>query len=381
MRLGLIINPLAGIGGPTALKGSDGETTVTQALARGAEPRAPLRARQTLEKLLPFRDKITLYTWAGEMGQQVAEALGFTTVALGAPALNPAGSEAPFSGGPSTAVDTENAARALAALPVDLILFAGGDGTARNMVNAVGTSLPVLGIPAGVKIHSGAYAVNPQGAAEILLRLLNGDLIALTDTDVRDIDENAFREGRVIARTYGELRVPADGRFLQNVKCGGAEVESLQLEDIAAELIERLDDDTYYVIGPGTTTRALMEALHQPNTLLGVDLLQGRRCVGTDLTEAQLWEQLKDKPFKIIVTAIGGQGHLFGRGNQQISPRLIRLAGKDNLWVVATRAKLTALAGKPLRLDTGEEALDKALSGYIQVIVGYQASVLYEISD
>lgn len=371
MRLGLIVNPLAGIGGATALKGSDGADTVHAALARGAEQRAPARARLALEKLLPWKEKITLYTWGGDMGQSVAETLGFATVVLGAPSAQRL----------TSAADTEAAAKALAAVPVDLIVFVGGDGTARNMVNAVGTSIPVLGVPAGVKIHSGVYAVNPQGAGEILQRLLKGERVALADTEVRDIDESAFREGRVIARTYGELRVPAEGRYLQNVKCGGKQPETLVLADIAADLMEQLDDDTFYIVGPGTTTRALMEALQQPNTLLGVDLLKGGQCVGNDMTEAQLWQAVNGQPYKIIVTAIGGQGHLFGRGNQQISPRLIRGAGKENIWVIATRSKLDELAGRPLRLDTGEAALDKSLSGYIRVITGYQDYVLYEVAE
>lgn len=378
MRLGLIINPFAGIGGPTGLKGSDGENTVQQALALGAEKRALERTRQTLQKLLPYQDKLKIFTWAGEMGGDVAQALGFDTVVMGASENTPINRIVSTR---TTAADTENAARTLAALPVDLIIFVGGDGTARNMVNAVGTLLPVLGIPAGVKIHSGVYAVNPQGAAEILIRLLKGEWVSLADMEVRDIDENAFREGRVHARHYGELRVPVEGRYIQHVKCGGREVETLVLAEIAADIVEQLNDDTYYVVGPGTTTRAIMEALHQPNTLLGVDLLKGATCVGNDLNENDLWNLLHDQSFKIIVTAIGGQGHLFGRGNQQISPRLIRLAGKDNVWVVATRAKLTELQGRPLRLDTGDEALDKALSGYIRVTTGYQDYVLYELAE
>ncbi len=369
MRLGLIINPLAGIGGATGLKGSDGNAA-QEALARGAEKRAPSRARHTLEMLLPWRDKLTIYTWAGEMGQTVAETLGFTTVVTGASAAET-----------TSALDTEAAARMLADVPVDLILFAGGDGTARNMVNAVGTRVPVLGIPAGVKIHSGVYAVNPQGAGEILQRLLKGELVALADSEVRDIDENAFREGRVVARPYGELRVPAEGRYLQNVKCGGKPPETLLLAEIAADVIEQLDDDTLYIVGPGTTTRAILEELHQPHTLLGVDLLRGRECIGNDLTEAQLWNAVQGHPFRIIVTAIGGQGHVFGRGNQQISPRLIDTAGKDNIWVVATRTKLSELQGRPLRLDTGDAELDRRLAGYIRVTVGYQDYVLYEIAD
>ncbi|CBL46605.1 ATP-NAD/AcoX kinase [gamma proteobacterium HdN1] len=370
MRLGLIVNPYAGIGGPAALKGSDGADTVALALERGVEPRAQERVRQTLEGLLPWREQIVIHTWAGLMGQAVAESLGFRVEVHGRARAEQ-----------SSAADTEAAAKALAAVPVDLLLFAGGDGTARNLVNAIGTSVPALGVPAGVKIHSGVYAVNPQGASEIVQRLLRGEGIALADTEVRDIDENAFREGRVVARHYGELRVPAEGRYLQNVKCGNTTPEPLQLADIAADVIERLEDDTLYIVGPGTTTRALMEELNQPFTLLGVDLLEGDTCIGNDLTEAQLFEQVQGRKFKIIVTAIGGQGHILGRGNQQISPRILREAGRENLWVIATRAKLEALEGRPLQLDTGDAALDRALSGYIRVVVGYQEYWLYPVGE
>jgi predicted polyphosphate/ATP-dependent NAD kinase len=366
VRLGLIINPLAGLGGAVALKGSDG--MAAQALALGAVPRAAERVAVVLERLAPWRSRIVLKVWGGEMGETLAASLGWTAGVLGYPGRECSG-----------AADTVAAAKAMA--PVcDLILFAGGDGTARDMVDAVGVSVPVLGIPAGVKIHSGVYAVNPQSAADIVIALLQGQPAALTDTEVRDIDENAFRQGRVMARTWGELRVPGMPRYLQHVKCGGKEVEALVLAEIAADLAERLEDDHYYVVGCGTTTRALMEHLGQPSTLLGVDLLKGRECVARDLDEAGLWDALEGKPFTIIVTATGGQGHILGRGNQQISPRVIRAAGRERLWVIATPAKLADLAG-PLRVDTGDPALDAELSGWIRVTTGYDCFSMVPVGD
>lgn len=365
MRLGLIINPVAGLGGAVGLKGSDG--MAEQALAMGAIPRAQERAALVLERLKPWRDDISLRVWGGAMGEDLARAGGWPHEVLGRPSSL---------SGPQ---DTRDAARAMAPC-CDLVLFAGGDGTARDMVDAVGLTVPVLGIPAGVKIHSGVYAVNPQSAAEIVIALLQGQPAALTDTEVRDIDENAFREGRVLARPWGELRVPGMPRYLQHVKCGGKEVEALALAEIAADLSERLEEDHFYIVGCGTTTRALMEYLGQPCTLLGVDLLQGRRCIGRDLDEQSLWERLQDKPFTVIVTATGGQGHILGRGNQQISPRLIRAAGRERLWVIATPAKLAALAG-PLRVDTGDPALDAELSGWMRVTTGYECFSLVPVGD
>lgn len=365
MRLGLIVNPVAGLGGAVGLKGSDG--MAAQALALGAVPRAQERTRLVLERLKPYMPHINLMVWGGAMGEDLALAADWPHEVLGIPS-------------PATAPqDTRDAAQAMASR-CDLILFAGGDGTARDMVDAVGLRVPVLGIPAGVKIHSGVYAVNPQSAADIVIALLQGQPAALTDTEVRDIDENAFREGRVVARTWGELRVPGMPRYLQHVKCGGKEVEALVLADIAADISERLEDDHFYIVGCGTTTRALMEHLGQPCTLLGVDLLQGRQCIATDLNEQSLWARLQGKAFTIIVTATGGQGHILGRGNQQISPRLIRAAGRERLWVIATPAKLAGLAG-PLRVDTGDPALDAELSGWIRVTTGYECFSLVPVGD
>ena len=301
------------------------------------------------------------------MGEDVARAEGWEYRVLGQPASCT---------GPA---DTVTAARAMASV-CDLILFAGGDGTARDMVDAVGVTVPVLGIPAGVKIHSGVYAVNPQSAADIVIALLQGQPAALTDTEVRDIDENAFRQGRVVARTWGELRVPGMPRYLQHVKCGGKEVEALVLAEIAADVSERLENEHYYVVGCGTTTQALMDYLGQPSTLLGVDLLRGRECVATDLDEQRLWQYLHDKPFTIIVTATGGQGHILGRGNQQISPRLIRAAGRERLWVIATPSKVAGLAG-PLRVDTGDPVLDAELSGWIRVTTGYDCFSMVPVGE
>jgi predicted polyphosphate/ATP-dependent NAD kinase len=381
MRLGLIVNPLAGLGGTVGLKGSDG--LAAEALAKGAVPRAQERAALVLERLKPFSPQVTLKVWGGAMGEAVALATGWPCEVLGVPSDvdESAHASTQSSGGllSTKPSDTIAAARCMAR-ECDLVLFAGGDGTARDMVDAVGLSVPVLGIPAGVKIHSGVYAVNPQSAADIVIALLQGQAAALTDTEVRDIDENAFREGRVIARTWGELRVPGMPRYLQHVKCGGKEVEALVLAEIAADIIDRLDEDHYYVVGCGTTTLAILEALHQPGTLLGVDLLKGRTCIGNDLDEASLWQQLEGKPFTIIVTATGGQGHILGRGNQQISPRLIRAAGRERLWVIATPSKLDGLAG-PLRVDTGDPALDAELSGWIRVTTGFDCFSMVPVGD
>ncbi len=197
--VGLIVNPLAGIGGAVGLKGSDGESVVAQALASGAVKRAPLRVVQTLKALQPYKEQIRILTWGGEMGEYEARAAGFEPEVLGCPQTQP-----------STARDTQNAALSLAQAGVDLCLFAGGDGTARNLCDVLPDNTLVLGIPAGVKIHSGVYAVNAQGAAHIIKKLVTGQWVSVGPGEVRDIDEDAFRDGVVKARYYGELLVPVE---------------------------------------------------------------------------------------------------------------------------------------------------------------------------
>jgi len=368
-RLGLIINPLAGVGGRAALKGSDG--VAEQALAMGVEPQAHSRVRQALESLLPLRDRIRLLAAPGVMGADLLTDMGFDCEVVGALSCPPE----------TSAEDTETIARQMSELGVDLLLFAGGDGTARNICNQLDGRQLVLGIPAGVKIHSGVYAVNPRAAGELVALLVQGELVRLREADVRDIDEQAFRNGQVRTRHYGELSVPEEGRFVQQVKQGGREVETLVLDDIAAGLQEVQEDGTGWILGPGSTTLGLLEAMGLEGTLLGVDVLRDGEVILRDATEQQLWELVEQGgDWRILVTAIGGQGHILGRGNQQLSPRIIRAVGLDNLLVVATKTKLRSLAGRPFLVDTGDSSLDSELSGLRRVLSGYREEMLYPVN-
>ena len=366
-RLGLIINPLAGLGGSVALKGSDG--VAEEALARGAEPKAPLRAAQALQALVPFRDKVALYTAAGELGERVATELGFAPQVL-----YHANSDS------TSAVDTQGAIKAFSRVALDLLLFVGGDGTARDVYSVVDESQVVLGVPAGVKIHSGVYAITPHAAGKVLELLLNGELVSLMDADVMDIDEAAFRQGTVKARRFGEMRVPAEPRYIQAVKMGGREVDELVLADIAAEVIDAMEDELF-IMGSGSTVAAIMEDLGLPNSLLGVDLVQDRQLVASDLTANALLEASKNQSTKLVITLIGGQGHILGRGNQQLSPALIRQIGKENIIIVATKTKLKALEGRPLIVDSGDPELDAELCGYYRIVTGYRDYVMYRVAN
>jgi predicted polyphosphate/ATP-dependent NAD kinase len=367
LRLGLLVNPLAGLGGPTALKGSDG--VADEARARGGEARAGERARAVLETLGARRDALRLLTWGGAMGADVAEGLGFEVEIAGAAATPE-----------TTPEDTEAAVRALVAAGCDLILFAGGDGTARDVVRALdGARQPVLGIPAGVKMHSGVFAVTPEAAARVVAAMLDGALVAFGPAEVRDIDEAGYREGRVRTRHYGELEVPGEPRWVQHTKIGGRESEPLALEEIAAWASEVVAGDpaSLWIIGPGSTTAAVMAHLDLPNTLLGVDLVRDGAVVAADVTAADLERAVEPGATRMLVTFIGGQGHLFGRGNQQLSPAVIRAVGRTRIHVVATRTKLAALEGRPLQIDTGDAGLDAELAGHLPVITGFEDEVLY----
>ena len=369
-KLGVIVNPVAGMGGRVGLKGSDGIEILKKAREMGAEPESPRRALEALKIIAKLKDEIEVLAYPDEMGADECRQAGLEPEVIGS-----------IKSGETSPEDTMEAAREMAQKGVDLILFAGGDGTARNIYTAIGPQIPVLGIPAGVKIHSAVYAINPRSAGEVASLYLQGQVVNIREAEVMDIDEEAFRQGRVNARLYGYLKVPVERR-IQSVK-SGAHSEQVEVESMAAEIVANMEQDTLYIIGPGTTTRAIMERLELPNTLLGVDVVLNRELVANDVGEKQLFNLLDQHKGKahIVVTAIGGQGHVFGRGNQQISPRVIRLVGKDNIIVVASRDKLVALQPHPLLVDTGDPDLDQELSGYVRVVTGWEDSIMYRISN
>ena len=381
-KLGLVINPIAGIGGSVALKGSDG--MVMHALALGAKPLANARTKLALEILLPYQDDIVIYTANDQMGEQCARELGFSVEVLYQAEHKQTNS-----------ADSQQAAQALLSQGVDIILFAGGDGTARDIANVVASDddyqqVPVLGIPAGCKIHSGVYAITPKAAGRIIELMVTKELVTLTTGDVMDIDESLFRQGIVKAKRYSEMKIPSELRYVQAVKSGGKESDEFVLQDIAANVIEEMNDydDRQFIIGSGSTTAFLMAELNLENTLLGVDIVSEQTLSAADVTEAQLFKAISAYQgiSKLVITLIGGQGHVFGRGNQQLSPRVIRTilaqpGGRDNIMIIATKAKLAALANKPLISDTGDAELDQQLSGFMPITTGYKDQVLYPLAS
>lgn len=367
-RLGLIINPIAGMGGSVGLKGTDGEDTLKRAKQLGAIQVAPNRATEALKEISSIRDSIELVTYPFDMGEEEARAAGFEPIVLGS-----------IKRGKTSSNDTKNAARDMLKLRVDLILFVGGDGTARDIYEAIGDKLPVLGLPAGVKMHSGVFAINSRNAGSLALKYLQ-EKVQTQEAEVMDVDEEAFRGNRISAKLCGYLKVPFDREMVQNVKIGSISTEREATEEIAWEVIDNMQDDYLYVIGPGTTTKSIMKQLGLQYALLGVDAIYRKGLVAMDANEAKILNLIEGKKAKIVVTIIGGQGYIFGRGNQQISPEVIQKVGKKNIMIIATENKIASLKGMPLLVDTYNDEVNNMLKGYVKVIIGYGKRIVYKVA-
>ena len=367
--LGLIVNPIAGMGGKVGLKGTDGEETLARALSLGASPESPVRAGAAISAIASHSDEIAVVAPPGQMGEEVLIASGLKPHLL------------PLVVGESTSsADTKTAADLMLGQGIDLLLFAGGDGTARDIVAKVQDRVVCLGIPTGVKMHSAVFAVNPTRGGELAAAHLFGAVKRTRAAEVMDIDEEALRAGHLSARLFGYMTVPYRQGHVQGLKAGSSEDERYAQESIAAGIMTRMERDVAYVIGPGTTTAEVMMAMGLDFSLVGVDLVRNGELLGTDLSEGELLELMGDGPGGIVVTPVGGQGYLFGRGNQPISAELIRRIGKDRIMVVATPGKLATLRGEPLRVDSGDPDTDRWLAGYYQVITGYRDRSVYRVS-
>jgi predicted polyphosphate/ATP-dependent NAD kinase len=398
IRVGLIVNPIAGLGGRVGLHGSDGPHLPERAAALGARPEASQKASETLRAMVsswPHRGVPPLFMVApGPMGEEAALEAGLSRAAPDHGDLDQSGMGFVVVTGVlparTSGQDTARMAASLAAAPVDLLLFAGGDGTARDVQVAIGDSSPVLGIPAGVKIQSSAFATSPTAAGRIAAGWLASVRRRTVEREVLDLDEDAYRRGEVRPALFGYVRVPQDAR-VQARKAPTPPDDAISMRGIAESVVETLDRRVRWVLGPGTTVRAIADRLAIAKTLVGIDVVEWKNGAASlaaeDAGERQLLALAGAGPLQIIVTPIGGQGFLFGRGNQPISPAVIRAAvgselGGDHggmeralrhaITIVSTPDKLAALGGRPLLVDTGDRRLDAALAGPTTVITGYQ---------
>jgi predicted polyphosphate/ATP-dependent NAD kinase len=358
MRLGLLVNPIAGMGGRVALKGTDGPRALRLARERGATPVAPGRARRALMRLVTDEPHQRVIAAPGQMGASLAEAAGLEVEVTGDPPPGATGPE-----------DTREAAAAMLRRRVDLLLFAGGDGTARDIHDAVGSRLPLVGIPTGVKMHSGVFAASPEAAAAAATAYLRaGDVADLREAEIADVDEDAARANRVATRLYGTARVPRQPTLMMGTKVASVPNGDAGLDALCREIAQSMQEGCLYLLGPGTTTGRILGHLGLSGTLLGVDAVRDARLVATDLDEAGLLELLAEaSSVTLVLGVVGGQGALLGRGNQQLSPSVLRRTSR--LEIVAAADKLLALNPPVLRVDTGDDDLDRQLAGYRRVRV------------
>jgi predicted polyphosphate/ATP-dependent NAD kinase len=373
MKIALIVNPIAGMGGSVGLKGTDGEEMADRAAALGADPVTPARTADFFAHL-HREDKIDWLVAPREMGAAYLDESDVEAAVVGA--LDTQGASAPAAR--TTAADTRRIAREMVDAGAELLVFVGGDGTARDILDAIGTQIPVVGVPAGVKVYSGAFALSPRAAAEMVDAFVDG--ADITEAEVLDIDEAAFREGRLEADHYGYLLVPN----IQELRQPGKEGAGMALDtqeakrDIAAAFVDRMADDVLILLGPGTTVAAIAETLDLPKTLLGIDAIYAGQMVAQDLNERAILDLLRHySQCIIVVTPLGGNGFLFGRGNKPFTPEVIRRVGRENLVVVATEHKVRQVG--VLRVDTGDEDVDTMLAGYIEVQIGYDLARVVKV--
>ena len=344
MHVGFVLNPIAGMGGRVGLKGTDEK--VAEARARGAEPRAPDRAERALAALAERLPEIEISTWGDPMGEREVRAAGYEPTVLGAPEGEETGS-----------ADTREAVEAFVDAGVDLALFVGGDGTAADVAETLeGTDTPMLGVPAGVKVYSSVFAVSPEEAAHIVASYERTER-----REVMDIDEDEYREGEVNPELRAVATVPVGEAMQSSKQIGGGTVEALA-EGVADDI--RAEPGRTYVLGPGSTVGTVKDELGFEGSPIGVDVWRDGEVVARDATESEILAALGEENV-IVVSPIGGQGFVFGRGNPQLSPDVIR---QCDVEIVASRAKLDGV--NVLRADTDDPELDEELRGWWKVRVG-----------
>lgn len=392
-KIGFLINPVAGLGGQAGMKGSDSVERRRAASGFGYNRTAGERAYKCIEQIRGEED-FRMIAPDGEMGGNILEMANISyekfeegREADGKEVVDEgtAGREDTIIGTlakeVTTKEDTLRYAKLMKERHVDLLVFCGGDGTARDIYEAVGSYVPVLAVPAGVKMYSACFAVSPYHAGALLKDFVRGRKMTFEYREIMDIDETDLDDPSVSPVLYGFLQSLSDGIRIQKAKevCRG---DASDKELIADYIMSVMEDRFLYIIGPGGTTYCLKERLEGSGTLRGVDVAKGKRIILKDADEKNIFRLLEEgAPARIIVTCIGGNGFVFGRGNQQISPRIIRKVTKDNLILAVTKEKLLNLRGNPMLVDTGDKETDKYLCGYYKIGVNNYETVLYKVDQ
>lgn len=370
MKLGFLVNPIAGMGGSVGLKGTDGLEMYKKVIILGAKPIAPEKAKYFLSYFNELVKDVSfqLYAAPKKMGEEECREVGLSCIVVGE-----VGEE-------TSSEDTMKVCKRFLDLNVDLIVFVGGDGTARDVVKVVGQQKPIIGVPSGVKVYSSVFAVSVKAAAETVYRFIK-EGVPLRDGEVVDVDEEAFREGRLLMKLYSLAKVPYESRLMQLTKSPTIFDEEKENQyAIAKYVVENIDPNTLYILGPGTTVKAITDELGVDKTILGVDILLGKKLIAKDVNEQkiiEILEKYRSNPVKVIVSPLGAQGFVFGRGNQQISSKILSKISKDDMIIVSTRFKLN---NTPiLRIDTGDPKIDEKFKGYVKIIVDYNEELVAKI--
>lgn len=376
MKIGLVINPQSGVGGSVALKGSDGAELQELAKRRDGEPRGVKRAQAFLERLFlridDLNKELSWKTWGDEMGETVLKSHQVEFEVLGC------------SESPTVGANTSEACSVISGAGVDILIFVGGDGTARDVLEGVCPGTLVLGIPSGVKMHSGVFAITPDAAADLIRDLLFGEPIRKVEKEVRDYDSQKSDENQsVITKCFGEMWVPDSTSHVQQTKVPGSQDEALLNEEIIAYIFDNISQhrEKAIVIGPGRTCLLLKERLGVEGTLLGFDVMLQDEQWLLDVPFSVLKELQSKGAIHIFLSFSRAQGFLLGRGNQQLSAEVLsELSWADDFTFLGTLPKLKSLEGRPLRVDTGSRDLDRSFEGLVEISCGYDERVVYQVS-
>ncbi len=372
-KVGFVVNPIAGMGGKVGLKGTDG--VLHQAIKLGAKPFASDKAYETIKKFISSNSKknqIKWFTSKGEMGSNILNKAGIKNFEI---VYSPSNEK-------TSSEDTKNACKKFIEKNVDLILFCGGDGTARDIFEIVSIKIPVLGIPSGVKMHSGVFGITTIASGKMLNEFVN-ERLTIGDVEIMDLDEEKYRKGEWNIKLFGIARGIVEPTYIQ---VGKSTFESVSDNEIKDELFEHINDeieknnDCLFLFGSGGTIDHIARKIGIKNTLLGIDAVYNKKIIGSDLNEKGILKLLKKYPkVKLVLSPIGAQGFILGRGNLQLSSRVIKMIGLDNIIIVSTPAKLVSIP--VIRVDTGDEKLDDmfAEKEFIMVVIGYRLSRVVKI--
>jgi len=366
MRLfGFIVNPVAGMGGSVGLKGTDGDL-YKKALKMGAKSITPELIEQFLVEI-KNKDKITFLTAPGIMGEVYLNSKQFNYDVIGQIEEE------------TSSNDTKNIAKLLLKKKVELIVFFGGDGTARDIFDSIGLNLPVIAVPTGVKMFSSVFAINSRAAAQLIDAVILNNL-DFEEREILDINESSYNKGILDSNLYGYLKVPKVPNLIQTGKDTSitGNVNEINKKEIALHIIETMKKDVLYLLGPGTTVKAITDQLNLPKTLLGLDAIYNKQVIEKDLNEEDILKLLETyNQVRIIVSPIGGQGFIFGRGNKQFTPKIIEKIGKKNVIIISTKDKLRSL--KCLRIDSTNIEIDDLFKGLVNVVAGFKEEIIYQI--